>query len=37
MAQGIVREVTGRKWGQLFLADEILQAARGGIDDGVER
>jgi Fic family protein len=32
-AQGILRELTGKKWGQLFLADEILQAARGEIED----
>jgi Fic family protein len=30
--QGILREITGQKWGQIFLADEILQAARGGMD-----
>jgi Fic family protein len=30
--QGILREITGKKWGQIFLADEILQAARGGVD-----
>jgi Fic family protein len=33
-AQGILRELTGRKWGQLFLAGDVLQAARGGIEDG---
>jgi Fic family protein len=33
-AQGILRELTGRKWGQLFLADDVLQAARGGLEDG---
>jgi Fic family protein len=32
-AQGILRELTGRKWGQLFLAGEILQAARGSTED----
>jgi Fic family protein len=32
-AQGILREVTGRKWGQLFLADKVLAAARGRIED----
>jgi Fic family protein len=32
-AQGILRELTGRKWGQLFLADAVLQAARGGTED----
>jgi Fic family protein len=26
---GILREITGRKWGQLFLAEEILDAAQG--------
>jgi Fic family protein len=26
---GILREITGRKWGQLFLAEEILEAAQG--------
>jgi cell filamentation protein, protein adenylyltransferase len=31
-AQGILHELTGRKWGQLFLASEILQAARGGME-----
>lgn len=31
-AQGILREVTGRKWGQLFLADEVLEAVRGGTE-----
>jgi cell filamentation protein, protein adenylyltransferase len=31
-AQGILRELTGRKWGQLFLADEVLQAVRGGVE-----
>jgi len=25
--------VTGRKWGQLFLAGAILQAARGSTED----
>ena len=29
---GILKEVTGRKWGQLFLATEILDAARGDTD-----
>ncbi len=33
-AQGILREVTGRKWGQLFLAQDVLEAARGEIEDG---
>ena len=32
-AQGILREQTGRKWGQLFLAGSILEAARGSIED----
>lgn len=32
-AQGVLREVTGRKWGQLFLAESILQAARGSTED----
>lgn len=32
-AQGVLREVTGRKWGQLFLAEAILQAARGSTED----
>jgi Fic family protein len=32
MDQGILRETTGRRWRQLFLADEILTAARGGVD-----
>jgi len=32
-AQGILRELTGRKWGQLFLAGEVLQAARGETED----
>jgi Fic family protein len=26
---GILREITGRKWGQLFLAEEILAVAQG--------
>jgi len=26
---GILREITGRKWGRLFLATEILDAAQG--------
>jgi Fic family protein len=30
--QGMLREITGQKWGQIFLADEILRAARGGLD-----
>ncbi|MGA9876736.1 MAG: Fic family protein [Solirubrobacteraceae bacterium] len=30
--QGILREITGQKWGQIFMADEIFRAARGGID-----
>jgi Fic family protein len=30
--QGILREITGQKWGQVFLADKILRAARGGMD-----
>jgi Fic family protein len=30
--QKILRETTGRRWGQLFLADQIFSAARGGID-----
>jgi Fic family protein len=29
---GILTEVTGRKWGQIFLATEILDAARGDTD-----
>lgn len=29
VGQGILREITGRSWGQLFLADEILIAAQG--------
>jgi cell filamentation protein, protein adenylyltransferase len=32
-AQGMLREMTGRKWGRRFLAGEILQAAREGIED----
>jgi Fic family protein len=28
-AQGILHERTGRKWGQLFLAEEVLEAVRG--------
>ena len=32
-AQGILRELTGRKWGQLFLAGAVLQAARGSTED----
>jgi Fic family protein len=32
-SQGILRELTGRKWGQLFLADDVLQAARGRMED----
>jgi hypothetical protein len=32
-AQGILREQTGRKWGQLFLAGAILEAARGSMED----
>lgn len=28
----ILREMPGRKWRQLFLADEILRAVRGGVD-----
>jgi Fic family protein len=32
-ALGVLRELTGRKWGQLFLAEEVLQATRGGVDD----
>ena len=32
-AQGILRELTGRKWRQLFLAGAILQAARGSTED----
>jgi Fic family protein len=32
-AQGVLREVTGRKWGQLFLAEAILQADRGSTED----
>jgi Fic family protein len=32
-AQGILHELTGRKWGQLFLANDVLQAARGRIED----
>jgi len=31
-AQGILRERTGRKWGQLFLAEEVLEAVRGGTE-----
>jgi Fic family protein len=36
--QGILGEVTGRKWGKLFLAPEILRVARGSTDlePGVE-
>jgi Fic family protein len=30
--QGILTEITGRKWGQLFLAREVLEAARGETD-----
>jgi cell filamentation protein, protein adenylyltransferase len=30
--QGILAEISGRKWGQLFLADEILAAVRGDTD-----
>jgi hypothetical protein len=30
--EGILREITGRSWGQLFLADEILVAAQGTTD-----
>ncbi|HTA97101.1 MAG TPA: Fic family protein [Solirubrobacteraceae bacterium] len=30
--QGILREITGQKWGQVFMADEIFRAARGGLD-----
>ncbi len=32
-AQGILCEQTGRKWGQLFLAGSILEAARGSTED----
>jgi Fic family protein len=31
--QGILREVTGRKWRQLFFAHDIFQAVRGGMDE----
>jgi len=31
-AQGIVHELTGRKWGQLFLADEVLEVVRGEVE-----
>lgn len=31
-AQGMLRERTGRKWGQLFLAEEVLEAVRGGTE-----
>jgi Fic family protein len=31
--QGILREVTGRKWRQLFFAHDIFQAVRGGVDE----
>ena len=30
--QDILHEITGQKWGQIFLAGEILRAARGGMD-----
>ncbi len=30
--QGILKEITGQKWGQIFTADEIFRAARGGVD-----
>jgi Fic family protein len=30
--QDILHERTGRKWGQLFLAEEVLEAVRGGIE-----
>jgi hypothetical protein len=29
LSQGIVVEVSGRKWGKLFLAEELLTALRG--------
>jgi Fic family protein len=29
---GILTEVTGRKWGQLFLAEEVLDAVQGGTE-----
>jgi hypothetical protein len=30
--EGIVREITGRRWGMAFHADQILQLLRG--EDG---
>ena len=30
--QGMLTEISGRKWGQLFLAGEILIAVRGDTD-----
>jgi hypothetical protein len=31
--QGMLTEISGRKWGQLFLAGEILIAVRGDTDE----
>jgi Fic family protein len=31
--QGILQEVTGRKWRQLFFARDIFEAVRGGVDE----
>ncbi len=36
-SQEILVEITGRKWGQLFLAPEILDAARGEIEEAAAR